>query len=46
MSEAYEDEDDLVFRWDNGRPVLPDYLTKRIGKEQAGLGPPGSRCTS
>lgn len=35
--EAYEDTDDLVFRWENGRPLLPDYLTKQFGKEQAGL---------
>jgi integrase len=38
--EAYEDADDVVFRWENGRPVLPDYLTKQIGNEQAGLGLP------
>ena len=37
---VYEDVDGLVFTWENGRPLLPDYVTKQIGKEQTGLGMP------
>jgi integrase len=37
---VYEDVDGLVFTWENGRPLLPDYVTKQIGKEQTGLGLP------
>ena len=37
--DAYQDTDDLLFRWENGG-LCPDYLTKQIGKEQAGLGLP------
>lgn len=34
---AYEDTDGLVFTWENGRPVLPDYVSKTFLKAQAGL---------
>ena len=37
---VYEDVDGLVFSWQNGRPLLPDHVTKQIGKEQTGLGLP------
>jgi len=33
---VYEDVDGLVFTWENGRPLLPDHVTKQIGKEQTG----------
>jgi integrase len=28
---AYRGAEDLVFTWDDGRPVLPDYATKTFG---------------
>jgi integrase len=28
---AYRGAEDLVFTWDDGRPVLPDYVTKAFG---------------
>ena len=28
---AYRGAEDLVFTWDDGRPVLPDYTTKTFG---------------
>lgn len=37
---AYEDAEGLLFTWDNGSPVMPDYLTKQFVKDQAGLGLP------
>jgi integrase len=37
---AYIDSEGLVFTWENGTPVLPDYVTKEFGKAQvkSGLG--------
>lgn len=37
---AYRDTLGLVFTWEDGSPVLPDYLTKEFVKAQAGLGLP------
>lgn len=34
---AYEDTEGLVFTWENGRPVLPDYVSKAFLASQAGL---------
>lgn len=34
--EAYRGED-LIFTWEDGRPVLPDYVTKAFVKSQAGI---------
>jgi integrase len=34
---AYLDVEGLLFTWENGAPVLPDYVTKAFGKAQAGL---------
>lgn len=34
---AYEDTAGQVFTWENGAPVLPDYVSKAFGKAQAGL---------
>lgn len=34
---AYKDTDGLVFTWEDGRPVLPDYVSKTFLKVQAGL---------
>ena len=34
---AYQDAAGLVFTWEDGSPVLPDYLTKEFVKAQAGL---------
>lgn len=31
----YENVEDLVFTWQNGAPMLPDYVTKTFGKLQA-----------
>jgi integrase len=31
---AYVDTEGLVFTWENGSPVLPDYVTKEFGKAQ------------
>lgn len=28
---AYDGREDLVFRWEDGRPVLPDYATRTFG---------------
>jgi integrase len=33
---AYEDVEGLVFTWENGSPVFPDYVSKAFGKAQAG----------
>ena len=38
--QAYEDADGLLFTWENGAPVMPDYLTKQFIKDQAGQGLP------
>jgi integrase len=35
---AYVDTGGLVFTWENGSPVLPDYVTKEFGKAQAACG--------
>lgn len=32
---AYADVEGLVFTWEDGRPVMPDYVTKTFGKTQA-----------
>jgi integrase len=37
---AYVDTEGLVFTWENGTPVLPDYVTKAFGKAQVGSGSP------
>ncbi len=37
---AYVDTGGLVFTWENGAPVLPDYVTKAFGKAQEGLRAP------
>jgi integrase len=34
---AYDDVEGLVFTWENGRPVLPDFITKVFPKAQGGL---------
>jgi len=34
---AYVDTNGLVFTWEDGRPVLPDYVTKQIYKAQAAV---------
>ena len=34
------DTEGLLFTWENGGPVLPDYVTKAFGKAQTGLGLP------
>jgi len=35
--EAYQGTEDLLFTWEDGRPVLPDYVTKTFVKSQAGI---------
>lgn len=37
---AYEDTEGLVFTWENGAPVQPDYISKTFVKAQDGLGLP------
>lgn len=37
---AYEDIEGMVFTWENGRPVLPDFVSKTFVKAQGGLGLP------
>jgi integrase len=37
---AYEDTEDLGFTWEDGRPVLPNYVSKLFLKVQAGVGLP------
>lgn len=32
---AYADTEGLVFTWEDGRPVLPDWITKTFAKTQA-----------
>jgi integrase len=34
--EAYQGTEDLLFTWEDGRPVLPDYVTKAFVKSQVG----------
>jgi integrase len=34
---AYADTEGLVFTWEDGRPVMPDYITKSIGRAQAAV---------
>jgi integrase len=34
--EAYQGTEDLLFTWQDGRPVRPDYVTKAFVKSQAG----------
>jgi integrase len=34
---AYENTEDHVFTWENGRPLLPDYVSKLFLRVQAGL---------
>jgi integrase len=38
--EAYQGTEDLIFTWEDGRPVLPDYVTKAFVKSQAGADVP------
>ena len=35
--EAYQGTEDLLFTWEDGRPVLPDYVTKTFVKSQTGI---------
>ncbi|HMM96719.1 site-specific integrase [Phycicoccus sp.] len=35
--EAYRGDEDLVFTWEDGRPVLPDYVTRLFAKASSGL---------
>jgi integrase len=37
---AYRGVEDLVFTWEDGRPVLPDFVTKAFGRLTAGLDVP------
>lgn len=37
---GYENAEDHIFTWDNGRPVLPDYVSKLFIKTQRGVGLP------
>lgn len=34
---AYAGDEDLVFTWEDGRPVLPDYITRIFGNLTKGL---------
>jgi integrase len=34
---AYDGAEGLVFTWEDGRPVLPDYITKTFDKAQSAL---------
>jgi integrase len=43
VATGWGDEEDLVFVWPDGTRVLPDFLTKRIVDEQAGLALPQLR---
>lgn len=44
---AYMDQGGLVFTWENGRPVLPDYATKAFGALTAAAAVcPASSCTN
>lgn len=35
---AHKDTEGLLFTWEDGSPVLPDYLTKQFIKDHAGVG--------
>lgn len=35
--EAYRGDEDLVFTWEDGRPVLPDYVTRLFAKASSDL---------
>jgi integrase len=35
---AYVDREGLIFAWEDGSPVLPDYISKAFGKAQAACG--------
>lgn len=35
--EAYRGDEDLLFTWEDGRPVRPDFITKVFVKSQTGL---------
>jgi integrase len=35
---AYVDQEGLIFAWEDGSPVLPDYICKAFGKAQAACG--------
>jgi integrase len=37
---AYVNSEDLVFTWENGSVILPDYMTKAFGKAQAAFDGP------
>ncbi|WP_404387394.1 tyrosine-type recombinase/integrase [Humibacillus xanthopallidus] len=37
---AYRGDEELVFTWEDGRPVLPDYVTKAFGDRSASLEAP------
>lgn len=37
MGPAYADVEGLVFTWEDGRPVMPDYMTKAFESLQASL---------
>ena len=34
---AYADLEGLVFTWEDGRPVMPDYITKTFGRIQSSI---------
>jgi integrase len=38
--EAYQGTEDLLFTWEDGRPVRPDYVTKAFVTSQAGIDVP------
>jgi integrase len=38
--QAYQGDEDLLFTWEDGRPVRPDYVTKAFVKSQAGIDVP------
>jgi integrase len=37
LGKAYADVEGLVFTWPDGRPVMPDYMTKAFPKAQAAV---------
>ncbi|WP_162799196.1 tyrosine-type recombinase/integrase [Nocardioides sp. 616] len=37
MGPAYADREGLVFTWEDGRPVMPDYITKAFDSLQTSL---------
>jgi integrase len=38
--QAYQGAEDLIFTWEDGRPVRPDYVTTAFVNSQAGAGVP------